>query len=138
MELADFLDRMGARLPLTLAELVHFLCDEGHLVPREDNRWALIGSLPALAASAPGRLQDLILWRVTRLPASARRLLTLAAINGPQFDAQLLQQAAGEHMAVVDAGIEIWQERRLVRQVPWQRGDGPALPGGALSSSPTT
>lgn len=115
--LARFLDRESAGLPLTIIELINYLCDEGVLVNREDNRWSLTGSLPALATPTAENLDNLILERVSRLPTSARRLLTLSAVIGPQIDAELLQETDGEHMAVVEASIDMWLERRLVRPV---------------------
>lgn len=119
-ELARFLDRESAGLPLTTAELINYLRDEGVLVNREGHRWSLAGPLPALATPTADHLDELILGRVSQLPTSARRLLTLAAVAGPRFDADLLQRADGEHMAVVEAGIDTWLQRRLVR---------PASPG---------
>lgn len=123
-DLAEFLDRESAGLPFTVTQLIHYLCDEGVLVPQDDNGWALAGPLPSLAMPTPENLHDLILWRVTQLPTSARRLLTLAAVAGPQFDVQLLQKAEGEHMAVVEAGIDICSKRRLIRPVPRWGVDG--------------
>ncbi|MFQ5341850.1 MAG: BTAD domain-containing putative transcriptional regulator [Anaerolineae bacterium] len=116
-DLARFLDRESAGLPLTIAELINYLHDEGVLVNRAGQRWALAGPLPVLATPSGDNLDELILGRVSQLPTSARRLLTLAAVVGPQFDAELLQRADGEHIAVVDAGIDTWLQRQLVRPV---------------------
>ncbi len=118
--LARFLDLESAGLPLTIVELVNFLYDRGILVASDADRWTLAGPLPTLATPTSENLHDLIMRRVSQLPTSARRLLTLAAVIGPQFDAELLQDAAAEHRAVVDASSDIWVERRLVRLVPWQ------------------
>lgn len=84
----------------------------------QGKRWTLAGPLPALAVPTPDNIRDLILRRVSLLPTSARRLLTLASVIGPQFDAELLEQTGGEHKAVIEAAIDIWLERRLVRRVP--------------------
>lgn len=115
--LGEFLDRESAGLPLTVVELINYLCEEGILVPQGLGRWGLVGHLPAFAMPAPENLPDLILWRVSQLPTSARRLLTLASVIGSRFDAALLQQIEGEHIAVVEAGIDTWLKRRLVKPV---------------------
>ncbi|RME43265.1 MAG: hypothetical protein D6791_15860 [Chloroflexi bacterium] len=122
--LAHFLDRESAGLPLAIAELIHLLSDEGVLVTHESTKWTVAGSLPAFATPTSDSLHTLILRRVSQLPTSARRLLTLAAVIGPQFDLDLLEQAAGEHRAVVDAAAETWVERRLVRPLRHFRSVG--------------
>lgn len=128
-ELTRFLDRESGGLPLTINELINALHDDGILVAREAGRWTLAGRLPTFAAPASKNLHHIIMERVSQLPSSARRLLTLAAVVGPQFDAELLQEAAGEHMAVVDAGLDIGLGRRLVRHAPQ-----PSTGCGALST----
>ncbi|MFQ5594437.1 MAG: BTAD domain-containing putative transcriptional regulator [Anaerolineae bacterium] len=115
--LARFLDRESAGLPLTTAELINYLRDEGVLVNHENHRWSLASPLPALATPTADHLDELILGRVSQLPTSARRLLTLAAVAGPRFNDDLLQKADGEHLAVVEAGIVTWLQRRLIRPV---------------------
>ncbi len=115
--LAHFLDRESAGLPLAIAELIHLLSDEGVLVTHESTKWTVAGSLPAFATPTSDSLYTLILRRVSQLPTSARRLLTLAAVIGPRFDLELLGQAASEHRAVVDAAANTWIERRLVRPI---------------------
>ncbi|HEX6201776.1 MAG TPA: BTAD domain-containing putative transcriptional regulator [Thermoanaerobaculia bacterium] len=103
-------------LPLAVVERINALSDDGVLVPIGERRWALEGD-PAASPAAGLPLAELIARRVQRLPSSTRRLLSLAAVIGPTFDAELLQRAAGEHLAVVEIALEVLLERRLVRQV---------------------
>jgi predicted ATPase len=81
----------------------------------------------------PEDLDELIRLRVGRLPNSTRRLASLAAILGQTFEVQLLQEAADEHVKVVEIGLEILLKRWLIRQfayfwtdeehvVVWARG----------------
>lgn len=116
-ELGDFLAQWSSGLPLAVAELINFLWDEGHLVPGESGLWSLRRSLEEIEPP-PDSVDKLVRNRIRRLPTSARRLLSLAAVFGQQFDAEALQNAAGEHMAVVDIAIQLMIERWLVRQSP--------------------
>jgi predicted ATPase len=115
-ELAAFLSRQSAGLPLTATEMVNLLWDDGTLMPRGAGRWVLRGKLDPSRHSL--NLHQLIQLRIRRLPTSARRLLAVAATIGQRFDVELLQKAAGEHMAVVDTCLQIMLERWLVRQSP--------------------
>ena len=115
IELAGFLAERSGGLPLAATELINFLWDEGVLASGGAGRWTLTSSLRNLVLSA-GELDDLILLRVRRLPNSTRRMASLASIMGQTFDAQLLQKAEDEHMAVVEIGLELLLRRWLVRQ----------------------
>ena len=115
-ELAAFLSRQSAGLPLTATEMVNLLWDDGTLMPRGAGRWVLRGKLDPSRHSL--NLHQLIQLRIRRLPTSARRLLAVAATIGQRFDVELLQKAAGEHMAVVDTCLQLMLERWLVRQSP--------------------
>jgi predicted ATPase len=122
-ELAGFLERSEG-LPLAVAETVNHLWDEGVLVSREAGRWAL--SRPPRDLDPPEELDELIRRRVRRLPNSTKRLATLAAILGQSFDVGLLQEAADEHWAVVEIGLEILLKRGLIRPIAssWDTGRG--------------
>jgi tetratricopeptide (TPR) repeat protein len=115
-ELAAFLNRQSAGLPLTATEMVNLLWDDGTLMPRGAGHWVLRGRLDPDRHSL--NLHQLIQLRIRRLPTSARRLLAVAATIGQRFDVELLQKAAGEHMAVVDTCLQLMLERWLVRQSP--------------------
>lgn len=117
--LAAFLDRHCEGLPLRIVELINFLGDEGAVVPAGDGRRWMVSGQPALAeVTVPASLEALVRRRVSRLPTSARQLLTLAAVIGLRFDIGLLQRAAEEHIGVVEIGVELMLERWLIRQFP--------------------
>ena len=113
-ELAGFLAERSEGLPLAITEVINYLWDEGLLVSRGPGRWTLAGS--PRAADLPEDLDELIRLRVRRLPNSTKRLATLAAIMGQSFDIHLLQEAADEHAAVIEIGLEVLLERWLIRQ----------------------
>ncbi len=113
-ELAGFLAERSEGLPLAMTEIINYLWDEGLLVSQGPGRWTLTGSLRA--ADLPEDLDELIRLRIRRLPNSTKRLATLAAIMGQSFDIHLLQEAADEHSAVIEIGLEILLKRWLIRQ----------------------
>ncbi|HET9210243.1 MAG TPA: AAA family ATPase, partial [Thermoanaerobaculia bacterium] len=121
-ELAGFLAEKTAGLPLAVAELVNYLWGEGILEAREEpGRWRL--TRPLREIEVPEDLDELIRLRVRRLPNSVRRLASLAAILGQTFEAQLLQEAADEHVKVVEIGLEILLKRWLLRRLsPFSTG----------------
>src|SRR4051812_11494863 len=127
-ELAGFLMQKAAGLPLAVNELVDYLWDEGILVAQETGLWKLGRALREV--EVPEDLDELIQLRVRRLPNSTRRLASLAAILGQTFEVQPLQEAADEHVKVVEIGLEILLKRWLIRQFSyfWTAGRGDEAP----------
>jgi adenylate cyclase len=74
--------------PLFVEEIVRNLVSTGALV-RRGGRWTCEGNLETL--NIPPTLHGLLLSRVDKLPADARRLLQEAAVLGVQFEEALLQ-----------------------------------------------
>ena len=74
--------------PLFVEEIVRSLVSKGVLV-RQGDRWTC--ARPATPLDVPPTLHGLLLSRVDRLPADARRLLQEAAVLGIVFDETLLE-----------------------------------------------
>jgi adenylate cyclase len=103
--------------PLFAEEIVRSLVTRGVLV-REGDRWAC--SAVGDAMSVPPTLRGLLLSRVDRLPADARRLLQEAAVLGMTFDdALLLAVATGTGAA--EATLERLVGSDLIRQIAHAR-----------------
>lgn len=113
-ELAEFLAGQSNGVPLTAAELINFLWDEGVLVAREAGSWRLGRPLSELRLPEED-FEALVRLRIRRLPNSFRRLATQASVMGQIFDADVLEVAADEHPAVVDVGLEQMVKRWLIR-----------------------
>jgi predicted ATPase/class 3 adenylate cyclase len=90
-ELQDFVATRAGGNPFFVEEIVRSLVGRGTLV-REGNRWTCAEACAAV--DVPATLQGLMLSRVDRLPADARRLLQEAAVLGPVFDETLLRAVA--------------------------------------------
>ncbi|MCB1054618.1 MAG: AAA family ATPase [Acidobacteria bacterium] len=122
--LPRFLERVTGGLPVALVEILFDRYEAHELRYQADGRWRWTGDT-ALDDETPLALDDLIWGRIRRLPRSARRLLTLAAVIGQRFDADVLARIEHEDISVVWANLRIWIERHMVRPVndPWAEVD---------------
>jgi adenylate cyclase len=98
----QILGRSGGN-PFYLEELIRELIGGGVLV-RTDGGWACAGE--ATAVEVPVTVQGLILSRLDRLPAAARRLAQEAAVLGPVFEARLLGLVAADPSGY-EAGLQV-------------------------------
>ena len=116
-ELGDLLYRESEGNPFVLSEVVELLKGEGALPERGDKHEFLVDKARRLTGMMPAGVRAVVLQRVGRLSAASRRLLTIAAAIGRQFDLTLLQAAAGDDAEVVERSLDEWLTRRLVRAV---------------------
>lgn len=121
-ELARLYLRHTQGLPLAIAELTNLLADEGILVRSAHGGWTATSRLDRIRLPEASTLREIILRRISRLPTSTRRLVTLASVLGHGFDAVLLREVEREHMTVVECGLEVLLDRWLVRHATsqWQ------------------
>ncbi len=103
--------------PLFVEEIVRSLVSKGVLV-RRDGRWACTAACEAV--DIPPTLHGLLLSRVDRLPADARRLLQEAAVLGEAFDEALLRAVATDARGVEHA-LDRLVESDLIQQVGYGR-----------------
>lgn len=113
--LTSYLDRWSDGVPEVVAELLNHLWDEGVLEPRGNGHWHLTKD-PKDAPPPAGDLEALLHQRVLRLPASPRRLLTVAAVLGQEFDTNRLTGAEREDPEIVDRCVQLLLGRWLIRQ----------------------
>jgi adenylate cyclase len=90
-KLQDFVATRAGGNPFFVEEIVRSLVGKG-VLSRQGDRWTCAEASEAL--DVPATLQGLMLSRVDRLPAEARRLLQEAAVLGPVFDEALLRTVA--------------------------------------------
>lgn len=105
---ARIVERAGGN-PLFLEEMVRTLIADGAL-RREGDAWSLRAQSGLV--SVPSTIHGLLLGRLDRLPAPARRALQEAAVIGPEFSEALLRSVASEQRplsqalaALTDAGL---------------------------------
>lgn len=112
--LTDLLEQRTGGNALHASTLVNLLWDLGVIEPVEDGGWHLADDPRSIELPAGG-IDELVRARISRLPPSARRLLTLAAVAGPRFEPALLGDIEGEEEVVVEASLRTLLERWLVR-----------------------
>ena len=110
-QLQDFVAMRAGGNPFFAEEVVRSLVDKG-VLSRQGDRWTCAEASEAL--DVPATLQGLMLSRVDRLPADARRLLQEAAVLGPVFDEALLRTVATTP-AAFDKALEPLVESDLIQ-----------------------
>lgn len=103
--------------PLPITEQINLLWDRGRLKRSASGMLRLATDADLAEEKLPRNLSELYQARVSSLPASTRRLLMLAAVCGQDFDAQLLQAAEHEHETVIETGLQVLLEHRLIRHL---------------------
>ena len=134
-DLARLYLRHAAGLPLAIAELTNLLSDEGVLVRSAGGGWTATSPLDRVRLPESAPLKEIVLRRLSLLPTSTRRLVTLAAVLGHGFDAALLREVEREHMTVVEHAIEVLLDRWLVRHATsqWHATRRPSPPPLSIS-----
>ncbi|MBI2461047.1 MAG: tetratricopeptide repeat protein [Candidatus Rokubacteria bacterium] len=112
------LQRAGGH-PLYLEEIVRSLIAGGVLVRGEDG-WT--GTADAATVQVPPTIHGLLLARVDRLPADARRVLHEAAVLGPVCDVALLRRIASAPTAV-EAALKVLQDNDLLEEAARPLGE---------------
>jgi predicted ATPase len=117
-QLQDFVTTRAGGNPFFVEEIVRSLVDKGVLVRRD--RWTCTAACEAV--DVPPTLHGLLLSRVDRLPADARRLLQEAAVLGALFDEALLRSVATD-AGTVAAALDRLVEDDLIEAVGhWRQG----------------
>jgi adenylate cyclase len=111
--LQDFVAARAGGNPLFVEEIVRSLVGKGVLV-REGDRWASTAAYEAV--DVPPTLHGLLLSRVDRIPAEARRLLQEAAVLGAEFDEALLRDIATD-AATAPGALERLIDGDLIQSV---------------------
>jgi predicted ATPase len=111
-------DRTGGN-PLFMVDLLRYLRDRGVLAT-EQGRWAVVQPLPDLRRDLPESVRSMVRRKVDQLGEADRRLLTVASVQGPEFDsavvAQILHWGPAKVEEALDALERVHALVRLVRE----------------------
>jgi adenylate cyclase len=119
-QLQEFVATRAGGNPFFVEEIVRSLVGKGVLV-RQGDRWQCTAACEAV--DIPPTLHGLLLSRVDRLPADARRLLQEAAVLGAVFDETLLRSVATD-AATAEVALERLVENDLIQAVGHRREGG--------------
>ncbi|MGH7366338.1 MAG: ATP-binding protein, partial [Candidatus Rokuibacteriota bacterium] len=118
--LQEFVAARAGGNPFFVEEIVRSLVGKGVLV-RQGDRWTCGAAWEAV--DVPPTLHGLLLSRVDRLPADARRLLQESAVLGVMFDEALLRDVAAD-AGEVETTLDRLVAADLLRSVGSRRGGG--------------
>ena len=77
--------------PLFMADLVRYLRDRG-VIALEDNRWMLAQALPDIERELPESVRGMIERKIAQLSEEDHKLLTVASVQGYEFDSAVVGQ----------------------------------------------
>jgi class 3 adenylate cyclase len=101
--------------PFFVGEVLRHLAETGGVV-RPDGRWATTAAVEELGI--PEGVREVIRRRLSRLSEETNRVLTLAAVVGPEFEPAVVRDVTGlAEDAVLDA-LEAARAARLLAEVP--------------------
>lgn len=125
-ELRDLIIRRAGGNPFYLEEIVRSLIAAGTLA-RENGGWTC--TTEAGTVDVPPTIQGLLLSRLDRLPAGARRLIQEAAVLGAIFDLQVLRMVCSEPDAS-ESNLDLLLDAELIAGIaPASDSPGSAAAG---------
>ena len=115
--------------PLFMADLVRYLRDRGVLAVRE-GRWVMVGQLSEIAHDLPESVRSMVQKKIGDLSDADRRTVSVAAVQGHEFDSTVVASA----LEIAPAEVE----ERLAALDRTQTGTRPARwrPSWRCSSKP--
>src|SRR5262249_42122119 len=105
-ELADLVHTKTEGNPLFLVDLLRYLRDRAVLAEGPGG-WALAQAVPDFQRELPASVRSLIQRKIDRLDEADRRLLVVASVQGHEFDAAVVAEAAQRDPAEVEERLEV-------------------------------
>jgi predicted ATPase/class 3 adenylate cyclase len=105
----------GAGNPYFVEEIVRSLIDKGLVIQEGDGaRWRTTGEVSDL--EIPGNLQTLLIARIDRLAAEARRMLQVASVVGRSFYYRLLLHVVDNPEVELDQSLQVLEHAQLIEE----------------------
>src|SRR5262249_17251122 len=103
-----FADLVYARTegsPLFLVDLLGYLSESGVLA-QKDGRWTLARALPDLRMDVPGSVRGMIQRKLAQLSPAGRRLVSVASVQGHEFDSAAVAEVLRLDAAEVEERLQ--------------------------------
>jgi class 3 adenylate cyclase/tetratricopeptide (TPR) repeat protein len=111
--------------PLYIEEIIRTLIDQGGLIRAQaDGAWQVTAQSSELLRTVPGTVKGLILARFDRLPEEMRCTLQKAAVFGPVFSVDLLQQISDTGHGRLAGQLEQLQLRQFLTDTHFRSAPG--------------
>src|SRR5262249_12571521 len=104
-EFADLIHAKTEGNPLFLVDLLRYLRDR-EVIAQKPNGWALAQAVPDFQRELPASVRGLIDGKIGQLAEADRRLLSVASIQGNEFDSTVVAFALGQDAALVEERLE--------------------------------
>ncbi len=116
-EFAALIHQKTEGSPLFMADLVRYLRDRG-VIAEHDGRWVLARNVPDVARELPETVKSTIGRKIDQLDENDRRLMSVASIQGNEFDARVLSDVLDLDAADTEERLaELAANRGLIRHV---------------------
>lgn len=116
-EFAALIHQKTEGSPLFMADLVRYLRDRGVIAER-DGRWVLARNVPDIAKDLPETVKSTIGRKIDQLDENDRRLMSVASIQGNEFDARVLSDVLELDAADTEERLaDLAASRGLIRNV---------------------
>ncbi len=110
--------------PLFLVDLLRYLRDHGAIVEIE-GRWALAAPVPDIERGLPESVRSMIERQLGHLASVDRRLLTVASVQGQEFDSAVVAKVLSRDPAGVEERLESLQHvHAFIRSLPQREMPG--------------
>jgi len=118
LEFASLIHGKTEGSPLFMVDLIRYLRNRGVIAQDEQGRWSLAESVPKIEHELPESVRSMIQRKIEQLSDAQRRLLTVASVQGQEFDSVVVARALEIDAAEVEEQLEVLERVHLfVRKI---------------------
>jgi tetratricopeptide (TPR) repeat protein len=104
--------------PLFMVDLVRYLRNRGVIAQDDQGIWSLAESVPKIEHELPESVRSMIQRKIEQLSDAQRKLLTVASVQGQEFDSVVVARALEIDAAEVEEQLELLERVHLfVRKI---------------------
>ncbi|MGC1648609.1 MAG: protein kinase, partial [Candidatus Sulfotelmatobacter sp.] len=117
-EFASLIHAKTEGSPLFMVDLIRYLGNRGVIAEGEQGRWSLAETVPKIEHELPESVRSMIQRKIDQLSDGQRRLLSVASVQGQEFDSAVVARALDIDTAEVEEQLEILERVHLfVRKI---------------------
>ncbi|HEY6306174.1 MAG TPA: protein kinase [Candidatus Angelobacter sp.] len=117
-EFASLIHAKTEGSPLFMVDLIRYLGNRGVIAQGEHGHWSLAESVPKIEHELPESVRSMIQRKIDQLSDGQRRLLSVASVQGLEFDSGVVARALEMDVAEVEEQLEVLERVHLfVRRI---------------------